>query len=136
MSGHRRASGVTLIELLIVMSIIGILAAIAYPSYQSHIAKTSRKAAQSCLSQYANFMERYYTTNLTYVNASPPVLGCSTESNLDRSYSFPAPTVATASTYSISAVPTTSQRAKDPGRCGTLTLDQAGTRGAESSNCW
>ncbi len=129
------ARGVTLVELLVTMSIVAILTAIAYPSYQNHVAKTRRKAATACLSQYANFMERFYTTNLTYQNANPPALGCSTENDMNRSYAFPPPTT-TARTYSISAVPTDSQQARDPDRCGTLTLDQAGNRGAAKNTCW
>lgn len=126
----------TLIELVVAMGIVGILTAIAYPSYQGHVAKTRRKAATACLSQYANFMERYYTTNLNYAGAAP-VMGCSTESGMDRFYSFPAPTIgANSRTYSITAVPTTSQQSKDPDRCGTLTLDQAGARTPTSSACW
>src|SRR5215469_15393153 len=60
------AAGFTLIELMIVVGIIAVLVAIAYPSYQQHIIKTNRTAAEGCLSEYSNYMERYYTTNLTY----------------------------------------------------------------------
>ena len=89
----RRTTGVTLIELVIVVAIIGILTAIAYPTYQGHTAKTRRKAAVACLSQYANFMERYYTSNLNYDGAERPGLGCFTEGDLNRYYSFSQPDV-------------------------------------------
>lgn len=65
-----------------------------------------------------------------------PALGCSTEGDMGRYYSFPAPTIgAELRTYTISAVPTTSQAAKDGG-CGTLTLNQAGARSPTTNTCW
>jgi len=54
-----RESGVTLIELLIVMVIVAVLSAIAYPSYQSHQRKGSRAAAQSLLMHIANRQAQY-----------------------------------------------------------------------------
>lgn len=136
MNKRRPAAGMTLIELMIVMVIVAILAAIAYPSYQGYIAKTRRKAATACLSQYANFMERFYTTNLNYDVPDPlPALGCSTEGGLDRYYSFPQPAV-DARTYTISADPTDPQDAQDPDRCGTLTLNQTGARTPTRNECW
>lgn len=128
----------TLIELMIVMVIVAILAAIAYPSYQSYIAKTRRKAATACLSQYANFMERFYTTNLNYDVPNPIApLACRAEGGLDRYYSFPQPTVGTdLRTYTISADPTDAQDALDPDHCGTLTLDQTSARTPTRNACW
>ena len=58
--------GFTLIEVMIVVAVIGILAAIAYPSYQESVTKTRRSAAQGCLVEMAQFMERFYTTNMRY----------------------------------------------------------------------
>jgi type IV pilus assembly protein PilE len=136
MSGQRRVAGVTLIELVVVMAIVGILTAIAYPSYQRYVAKTHRKTATACLSQYANFMERYYTTNLNYENADPD-MGCSTENDMARYYSFPEPEIGDDfRTYTISAVPTAAQQALDPDHCGTLTLDQASGRDPANNACW
>jgi type IV pilus assembly protein PilE len=133
---RRRAMGVTLIELLVVMAIVSILAAIAYPSYRSHVVKSHRKAAAACLSQYANFMERYYTTNLSYEGAAPE-LACRTENDLDRSYTFPEPEIGEDfRSYTISAVPTESQKSADPDDCDTLSLNQAGDREPKNNACW
>ncbi|NYZ66145.1 prepilin-type N-terminal cleavage/methylation domain-containing protein [Endozoicomonas sp. SM1973] len=55
------ALGFSLIELLIVIAIVGILAAVGYPSYQEYVMRSRRADAQSALMQMANAMERRYT---------------------------------------------------------------------------
>jgi type IV pilus assembly protein PilE len=134
--GHAQR-GFSLMELMIVIAIVGILAAVAYPSYQEHIVKTNRGNAKACLSEHAQFMERYYTTNMTYVGAAPN-LGCRTESNLDRRYTITVGNLAQG-TYTITATPINVQLASDT-LCGTLTLNQAGARTASGTGgaalCW
>lgn len=136
---RRRSKGMTLIELMIVIVIVSILAAIAIPSYQSYVVRTNRAAAKACVLEHAQFMERFYTTNMTYVGAAP-ALGCSTESDLDERYTISAAVVAaTQRTYTITATPINKQLARDTD-CGTLSLDQAGTRTKSGSapldRCW
>jgi type IV pilus assembly protein PilE len=138
-SCNRRAAheaGVTLLELLVVVTIVGILAAIAFPSYQNYVLRTNRSAAKSCLSEYAQFMERYYTTNLTYVGAVPSP-SCKTDSNLDLRYTFATSNLGQ-KTYSLSATPVGAQT-KDT-KCGTLGIDQDGARSVSVSGglsyCW
>lgn len=142
-------SGFTLIELVIVMLIIGILASIAYPSYISYITRSNRTAAEACLSDYANYMERYYTTNLSYAQdtggtamntAALKALGfdCATNQNTGANYSYSFATgEPTSSTYKLQAAPTGVQASRDT-KCATLTLDQAGTRASStnSNDCW
>lgn len=53
--------GFTLIEMMIVVAIVGIIAAIAYPSYQDSIMRSQRADAQTTLSSLASVQERYYT---------------------------------------------------------------------------
>jgi type IV pilus assembly protein PilE len=123
----------TLIELLVVTSIIAILAAIAYPSYQRYVARTHRNAAAACLSQYAQFMERFYTTNLTYLNAAP-VMSCRLENDLNRYYTF-AVTIPDARTFVARATPVGAQATLDAA-CGALSLDQSGGRLPANNSCW
>jgi len=154
---QRSARGFTLIELMIVVAIIAIIAAIAYPSYINSVVKTKRAAAEGCVSEYANTMERFYTANLRYDkdaagNNNPVVgnpvpagaqLGCSTAQNSGADYAFSvAATTATAiaaATYTITAAPTGAQASRDT-KCGTLTLNQAGTRTESGTgtlaDCW
>lgn len=122
---NRRQTGVTLIELMIAVAIVAILAAIAYPSYQRYVARTHRNAAAACLSQYAQFMERFYTANLTYVGAVPTA-SCRLENDMDRRYRFELRASA-ARTYILDATPIGAQASIDA-QCGTLTVNQAGTR--------
>ena len=64
--------GFTLIEVMIVVVIISILAAIAYPAYQSQLQQSRRIDAQTALLELAQYMERYYTTNGSYTGATLP----------------------------------------------------------------
>ena len=68
----KRTKGFTLIELMIVVAIIAIIAAVGFPSYQNYIVQTNRTQCQSALAQMANAMERHYTlsTPSSYTGAA------------------------------------------------------------------
>lgn len=65
-----RRNGFTLIELMITVAIIGILAAVAYPSYLNFIIDGRRTDAQEALLGFANAMERHKTENMAYTEAA------------------------------------------------------------------
>lgn len=134
--GVRKSAGFTLIEVMIVVVIVGILAAIAYPSYVNHVTRTYRDAAKACLAEHAQYMERYYTSNLTYdiPEDDRPVLGCTTEGNLNTRYTISFDDLAR-STYTVVATPIGAQLANDTA-CGTLKLNQKGVRTPSSGTCW
>lgn len=56
-----RSQGVTLIELMITVVIVGVLAAIAYPSYTKYMQQTKRSDAQVALTQMANMQEKFFS---------------------------------------------------------------------------
>jgi len=138
MKRKTEASGFTLIELMIVVAIVGILAAVAYPSYLSHIQESRRSDARTNLLQLAQFMERNYTANGRYTDAggAAPALPY-TEAPRDgdaKFYDLDLNNV-TAATFTLRARP---KGAMAGDTCGTLTLNQAGVKGAggDVGECW
>lgn len=128
--------GFTLIEVMIAVAIVGILAAVAFPSYMEHVRKGSRLEAQNLLLETAARQQRYFSNNNYQYAADMATLGlnANTDSN-NYVVSVAQPTGAQSFTLTATAQGT---QANDP--CGNLTLTHSQIRGvsgsASVSDCW
>ena len=144
MRSGQRQQGFTLIELMIVVVIVSILAGLALSGYQNAVVKSRRSAAAACLQEQAQYVERYYTTKLTYkdVDDNWPVFQCATD--LAPHYTFAVTQEdAKPTEYSVAATPVAnSQQAKKDTKCAKLTIDHRGkktvngTYSSTPSNCF
>ena len=124
-------NGFTLIELMITVAVIGILAAVAYPSYNNYLIRATRSAAQSFMLDVSNKEERYLLDTRTYLPvgnnaafADTPGLSLPVPVEVSRFYNLSVASV-TASTYTIQAAPIAGTRqAAD----STLQLTNDGTK--------
>lgn len=130
-------SGFTLIELMIVVIIAGILAAIAYPSYSQYVTKSKRSAAESFMLTVANKQEQYMLDARSYATTLS-ALGLTTPTDVAANYSIALSGV-TSTTYTITATPSGTQQANDT-KCANLTLNQTGAKGISGTGsvaaCW
>ncbi len=130
--------GFTLVELLISVAVLGLLVALAYPSYLSHIAKGRRADGKAALLDVAQRMERFYTERSSYVGASLGATGIHPTSSVQGYYSL-AITAQTAAAFTLTATPSGAQ-ASDA--CGTYSYNHQGSKSVggaatlSASTCW
>ena len=127
------ANGFSLLELVIAVTILGIVTAAAVATYSNSMVKTRLGAAQGCLMEAAQFMERAYTLQMTYAGTDFPDLACTIE--LEDFYTFDFDGIPDADSYVVRASPRGPQL--DDTQCGVLAIDQAGVKSADNVDaCW
>ena len=131
----RNMRGITLIELMIVVVILGILGSIAYPSFQEQVRKTRRADGKAVLMETAQQLERCYTRFAAYNDG-----GCGVAfpiASAEGYYSVTANVGAAA--FTLNAAPQGDQA--NDARCGTLRLTNTGLQGSlgadtDANECW
>jgi len=131
--------GFTLIEMMIVVVVISILAALAYPSYTDYVQRGYRSEGQALLNDTAAAQERYYAQNFVYVTATADIatkLKGNTSSPTGKYNLTLGAGAATDGGYLLTAT----QQFSDTD-CGNLTLNALGVRGRTGSGktvaeCW
>lgn len=146
----RHQRGFTLIELMITVAVIGILAAVAYPSYTQYIVRANRSAAQSFMYSVANKQEQYMLDARTYAGALSELsvtvpAEVSSKYTITVSCTMPVATgtctaVAGTPAYVITGTPIGTQLSNDA-KCGAVSVNQLGTKtksGTASAvaDCW
>ena len=127
-------SGFSLIELMIVVAIIGLLAAIAVPAYRDHVLKSHRADAQTILLDLAARQERFIAQNNTYATAISADTGLNLGRTTSREGYYNLTVAANASSYLLTATATGGQVADTD--CLTITFSSTGVKSGTTGECW
>lgn len=135
------AKGFTLIELMVVVLVVSILAAIALPSFNRQVLKSRRTDGHNVLMRVAAEQERFYTNFNRYAGdlsaARPAGLGMSALTSEHGYYSIAVAVGAGGQTFTLTATPLDSQAADT---CGNLTLGNSDAKGFSGNQdngvCW
>jgi type IV pilus assembly protein PilE len=145
-----RRKGFTLIELMITVAIVGILAMVALPAFNSQIRKSRRTEARTALLDLAARTERMYSTTNTYLDANaklvPSDLGYPATATFPMSvgsgyYTIEATPAPTATTFTFLAKPVGTQQLDT--QCASFTVDNTANQSSKDNNaadstltCW
>jgi type IV pilus assembly protein PilE len=136
MHKRKHMRGVTLIELMIVVIVIGILAAIAYPNYQEFTARAKRNEARAALLSLATNQERFYLNNNSFTQ-NLTQLGFATTPTWDTQTGYYRVQVTQADATNFSATATYLKGGTEAGKCLTFTIDGRGQKtSAPDADCW
>jgi len=125
--------GFTLTELVVVMAIAAILAAIAIPNYSEYVMRSNRSSAQAFITDVATRQAQFFLDRRTYAT-SVAALNMPVPTEVANRYTVAIAVVdGPPLAYTVRATPTGPQL-KD--RCGALTIDQAGNKTADATHCW
>lgn len=115
-----QGGGMTLIELMVTVAIVGIMASVAYPSYQQYIVRANRSEAQQFMMEVANREEEYLLNNRRYgtccaPTTSPNDLNLTVPSHIQTFYTVTVAVTTTPPAFTITATPKTgTAQASDP----------------------
>lgn len=125
--------GFTLIELMVVVAIIAILAAIVLPNYSKYIAAAHRTEAQAAMLDLAQYLERQYNASFNYPASDNIPDSLTAPANVSTYYEINVIVDDSKQTYIIEAEPTAQQ---NDSQCGTLKLNEQGVKSPTTSGCW
>lgn len=127
--------GFSLIELMIVIAIVGLITAFAYPSYRNQVMKSNRSDGKIFILEIADRQERFYSDSGTYTTDITD-LGFADATSPDGHYTVVItddPSSDITVTYQITA---TAQGTQDKDTCDTFTVDSLGSRSSSPAGCW